>query len=90
MNQRPKRGEVQPLSRDAARCYPSKPTAACYGCARHRFGDPEPTEVRREPIIDASRFLIGGKCLMRAIEVRSAKPLLERATPLERAWRVPA
>jgi len=90
MNQRPKRGEVQPLSRDAARCYPSKPTAACYGCARHRFGDPDPAEVRREPVIDASRFLVDGKCQMHAPAMRPVRSVLGRATALEQAWRAQA
>lgn len=62
---RPKRGHVQPLSADPARCYPSTADAACHGCARRRYGAPMPAEVRREPIVDASLFRIGGVCLMR-------------------------
>lgn len=87
---RPRRGQVQPLTRDAARCYPSKPMHACYGCARHRFGDPEPSEVRREPVIDASGFLIDGRCQMRVVVVRSARAALPSLSALDRAWRAAA
>ncbi len=91
MSQRPKCGEVQPLSREAARCYPHHPDHACYGCARHRFGEPDEAEVRREPIIDASLFRLGdGRCQMVAPLPAVAVVDLSKLSVLERALRAAA
>lgn len=80
-----------PIDQAPARCYPSKPDHGCYSCARRRFGDPDPAEHRRDPIIDASLFRLGdGRCQMVAPLPAVAVVDLTKLSVLERALRAAA
>lgn len=76
-----------PIDQAPARCYPSKPDHGCYSCARRRFGDPDPAEHRRDPIIDASLCRIDGDCWMRKPTVHAVPAAV---TGLELVWRAVA